>query len=154
MRTFFIVALSVALFDQGAKAFVETNLYLHEIRRVIPGLFNLTYVTNTGAAFGIMAGKETWRHIFFQIMSILALGGIAYLYHTARSQSRLLFWGCSLVFGGALGNLIDRMRNKYVTDFLDFHIGPHHWPAFNVADSAITVGAVCLALFFLMTPED
>ncbi len=148
------MALGVALLDQVTKAWIETNLHLHEMHPVIPGFFNLTYVTNTGAAFGFMAGHEGWRHLFFQSISILALGGLVYLYRVARSQSKLLFWGCSLVFGGALGNLIDRIRHKYVTDFLDFYVGSYHWPAFNAADSAITIGALCLIIFFLKTPED
>ncbi len=154
MKSFWLVAICVALLDQAAKAFIESTFYLHELHQVIPGLLNLVYVTNTGAAFGLMAGTETWRHLFFQAVSVLAMGGIAYLYYAARSGSRLLFWGCSLVFGGALGNLIDRIRNRYVTDYIDFHVGSHHWPAFNLADSAITIGAVCLALFFLLMPED
>ncbi len=150
---FMLVAVSVTLLDQLAKIWVLHNLALYQHIAVIPSFFNLTHVTNTGAAFGFMAGDERWRHLFFQIVSVLALGGLFYLYMTARERGPMLFWGCSLVFGGACGNLIDRIRFGHVIDFLDFYLGTYHWPAFNVADAAITIGGGLLALHFFFSYE-
>jgi len=154
MLRFFAFGLLVVLLDQLSKAWVESSLFLHQVIPIIPGFFNITYVTNTGAAFGILAGHEGWRHLFFQCISVLALGGLAYLYWSARSSSKALFWGCCLIFGGALGNLLDRIRHRHVTDFLDLYIGSYHWPAFNLADSAITIGGLLLAFYFLRPGVD
>jgi signal peptidase II len=148
IRSFLLMAFLVMLVDQATKTLIVSNLHLHEIRPVLQGFFNITYITNTGAAFGFMSGSDKWRHIFFQVISVVALGGLLYLYHSSRSRSYPLLWGTSLVFGGALGNLIDRIRYRSVIDFLDFYAGSYHWPAFNIADSAITVGGVLLAWHF------
>ncbi|HDH98304.1 MAG TPA: signal peptidase II [Deltaproteobacteria bacterium] len=153
IKSFLFVAFLIVLADQATKAMVVSNLHLHEVRPVLQGFFNITYITNTGAAFGFMAGSDKWRHIFFQIISVVALGGLIYLYRSSRSRSYQLFWGTSLVFGGALGNLIDRIRHRSVIDFLDFYAGSYHWPAFNIADSAITVGGVLLAWHFFREPH-
>ncbi len=146
---FMVVALIILCLDQVSKNWVLHNLHQYQRYPVIPSFFNLTLLTNTGAAFGLMAGQERWRHLFFQVVSVMALCGLFYLYITARDKTRWLFWGCSFVFGGACGNLIDRMRFGHVIDFLDFYLGTYHWPAFNVADSAITIGGCFLALHFL-----
>jgi signal peptidase II len=148
LAAFFIIAITVFVLDQLSKNLVLANFSLNDSIPVIPGFFNLTYVRNTGAAFGILAGQESWRHLFFQVVSVLALGAIIYLFWTSR-RDRLALWGAALVFGGAAGNLVDRVRFGYVIDFLDFFIGRYHWPAFNVADSSITVGAFLLAVKFL-----
>ena len=146
---FFLTAGAVVALDQAAKWAVSTELHYHQIIPVIKGLFNITFITNTGAAFGILAGAEKWRHLFFQTVSFLALGGIFYIYRTSRTSSLSLLCGLPLIFGGALGNLIDRMNHGFVIDFLDFYIRGHHWPAFNVADSAITIGTVLILVHFL-----
>lgn len=146
---FLLVGSTVLILDQASKSWVLDSLGLYQQLPVIPSFFNLTHVTNTGAAFGFMAGQEKWRHLFFQVVSVMALCGLFYVYVTANKKTYRLFWGCSLVFGGACGNLIDRLRFGHVVDFLDFHVGVYHWPAFNIADSAITVGGVILALHFL-----
>ncbi len=148
MRPFLFAVLLVVLADQISKAVVVSNLQLHEVRPVLQGFFNITYITNTGAAFGFMAGAGKWGHIFFQVISVVALCGLLYLYRSSRCRSYPLVWGISLVFGGALGNLIDRIRYRSVIDFLDFYAGPYHWPAFNIADSAITAGGILLAWHF------
>ncbi len=145
---FFLIAVVVLVLDQLTKNLVLGNLSLHESITVIPGFFNITYIRNTGAAFGMMAGSESWRHIFFQSVSVLALGAIVYLFWSSRRDS-LALWGAALVFGGAAGNLVDRVRFGYVIDFLDFFVGGYHWPAFNIADSSITIGAFLLAWKFL-----
>ena len=144
-----LVSGIIVILDQATKYIVVSTLSLHEARPVIPGFFNLIHIRNTGAAFGILAGAEKWRHIFFQVVSVLALCGIVYLYKKSSHKTASLFWGSSLVFGGALGNLMGRISIGSVIDFLDVYIGQHHWPAFNVADSAITVGGLILAYYFL-----
>nr|HDN01140.1 signal peptidase II [Deltaproteobacteria bacterium] len=149
IKSFLFVAFLIVLSDQTTKAIIVSNLNLHETRPVFQGFFNITYITNTGAAFGFLAGSDKWRHIFFQVISVVALAALLYLYKSSRSRGHQLFWGTSLVFGGALGNLIDRIRHRSVIDFLDFFLGSYHWPAFNLADSAITIGGVLLAWHFL-----
>jgi signal peptidase II len=148
IRSFLFVALMVVLADQATKTLVISNLHFHEVRPVLQGFLNITYITNTGIAFGFMAGSGKWRHIFLQVISVVALGGLFYLYRSSRCRSYPLLWGTPLVFGGALGNLIDRIRYRSVIDFLDFYAGSYHWPAFNIADSAITIGGVLLVWHF------
>jgi len=150
---FLAVAVGVVVLDQVTKWLMASSFSPHETKNIIDGIFNLTYITNTGAAFGILRGGERWRHIFFQLVSFLALGGLFYLYKTLERDSKLIFWGLALVFGGALGNLVDRLRYGYVVDFLDFHINGYHWPAFNIADSAITIG-VSLLIFSLIISKN
>lgn len=152
-KSFLFAAFLIVLADQATKSVVVSNLNLYEVKPVLEGFFNITYITNTGAAFGFMAGSDKWRHIFFQVISIVALCGLVYLYRSSHNRSYSLFWGISLVFGGALGNLIDRIRYRSVVDFLDFYVGRYHWPAFNIADSAITVGGVLLAWHFFRITE-
>jgi len=140
-----IAALVVAV-DQLTKLLIMENFFLYEQKSVIPGLFNLVYVTNTGAAFGFLAGDKNWmRLIFFIGVAITALVIIAYTYGHLKGQGKIYVYSLGLIGGGAIGNLIDRLRFGSVVDFLDFYLGSHHWPAFNAADSAITVG-VCLFL--------
>ncbi len=144
----------VLALDQATKYFVSTTFNLYDSKEIIPGLFNITYITNTGGAFGILKGAERWRHIFFQAVSVCAIFALIYLYKSGDKKGPLFFWGISLVFGGALGNLVDRIRHGYVVDFLDFYVGEMHWPAFNVADSAITIGAILLLFYFLFVHQD
>ncbi len=153
MKLFIVVAAISLALDQGVKAWIAGNLRLHETIPLIPGLFNLTYITNSGAAFGILAESGKWGHVFFQVVSFAALGGLIYLVQRAHRRHPLLIWGAALVFGGAFGNLIDRLRFRHVIDFLDFYVGRYHWPAFNIADSCITIGGLLLVLYFLKFPE-
>jgi signal peptidase II len=110
---------------------------------VIHGLFNLTYVRNKGAAFGILADSSI-RIPFFITVSIVAMLGILWYIKQVREDQKLAILSLSLVFSGAFGNLIDRIRLGEVIDFLDVFWGRYHWPAFNVADSAITTGVTLL----------
>jgi signal peptidase II len=143
------VAAAVIIVDQVTKLWIMTAFALHEQLAVIPGFFNLVYVTNTGAAFGFLAGDKTWlRQFFFVTVSIIALVVIALAYNHLKKQSRIFVYSLGLIAGGAVGNLIDRLRFGSVVDFLDFYLGSYHWPAFNAADSAITVG---VGLFLLGT---
>jgi signal peptidase II len=141
------IAAGVVALDQLTKFWVLSSFHLYESREIIPGFFNLTYLTNTGAAFGFLAGKQgTLRQIFFVGVAVAALLAMGYFYRTLKDHSLLYTVAIGLICGGAVGNLIDRLRLGSVVDFLDFFIGRYHWPAFNAADSAITVG---VGLFLL-----
>ena len=143
------IAALVVIIDQLTKLWIMTNFALHEQQNVIPGLFDLVYVTNTGAAFGFLAGSKSWlRQVFFVGVAMVALVVIVYAYGHLKKQNKIFAYSLGLIGGGAIGNLIDRLRFGSVVDFLDFYLGSYHWPAFNVADSAITVG---VGLFLLGT---
>ncbi|MDK9707676.1 MAG: signal peptidase II [Desulforhopalus sp.] len=134
--------VSAIVLDQLTKAWVIGYLRLYESVEIIPGFFNLVYVTNTGAAFSMLANFDSpWRHYFFLGIGLIALIGLTVAYWKLRKVSRYYSLALALIAGGAAGNLIDRVRFGAVIDFLDFYVGRYHWPAFNVADSAICVGA-------------
>lgn len=140
MRFAALIILVIAL-DQAVKYWVVSTFSLYESLPVVPGFFSLTYLTNTGAAFGMLAGQPTaWRQIFFIGVAVVALVVIGVMYRRLRNDSVWYEVALGLIAGGAVGNLIDRVRQGSVVDFLDVYVGVHHWPAFNVADSAITVG--------------
>lgn len=149
LTPFFGLSGIVTIIDQLSKMWIVKNLALNEKINVLPGIFDITFVTNTGAAFGIFSGAESWRKTFFLSVTLAAMVFIIYFYKHSRNATPFLLFGTSLIFGGALGNLIDRIRYSLVIDFLDFYINKWHWPAFNIADSAITVGAILLAIHFL-----
>ena len=137
-----VLAAGVVMLDQASKAWVLASFRYMESLVVTP-FFNLVLVYNTGAAFSFLAGAGGWQKWFF---IILALGISAWLLSLLRhhAQERLLPTALSLILGGAIGNVIDRLRFDAVVDFLDFHLAGYHWPAFNVADSAITVGVALM----------
>jgi signal peptidase II len=141
-----IVGLVVVL-DQISKAIVLHNLALYESISVIPGLFNLTHIHNPGGAFGFLAQTGSlWRHWIFLAAALLALGLILYFYRQTQKSMPYLRLALALIFGGAVGNLIDRVRFGEVIDFLDVYVGHWHWPAFNVADSAVSIGVIIFML--------
>ena len=144
---FFVTLISVVL-DQVTKIYVHNSFRLGESVSVIPGFFSFTYVRNTGAAFGILAQADAnWRRPFFLIVPVIALVVIGMMLRQLPKNAILVSTALSLVVGGAIGNLIDRSRLGYVIDFIDFHYGYHtHFPAFNIADSAICIG---VGLMFL-----
>jgi len=149
--TLLLIGAGIILVDQVTKGLVMQKFLLHENLEVIPGFFNLTYIRNTGGAFGVLAGEASrLRTGLFLAISCVALGIIFFLYTKIPPGKTWLDSGLAMTFGGALGNLIDRLRFGEVVDFLDFHIGTLHWPAFNVADSAISmgVGIFCFYLLF------
>ena len=150
-RILAIISVVILVFDQATKLYVDANFRLHESMPVIHGFFSLTYVRNKGAAFGILADNAV-RIPFFITVSIVAMLGILWYIRRIRNDQRLTVFSLSLVFAGALGNLIDRIRLGEVIDFLDVFWQRYHWPAFNVADSAITVGVTLL--FIDMWRED
>lgn len=138
---FVIVAVIAA--DQISKLWIIDLFQLYESREIIPGLFNLVYVVNPGAAFSILADVDSpWRHYFFLVVGSIAIAGLTYMYKKLKLENKYYYIPIGLIVGGAIGNLIDRVRLGSVVDFLDFYFGSYHWPAFNVADSAICVGAV------------
>jgi signal peptidase II len=145
-----VVAGLVVLADQISKALVIRYLPVHESIPVIAGIFDITHILNPGGAFGLMANMSAIvRTVIFLFVSSLAVGLIFYFYIKTPSGYVLLATGFALIFGGAIGNLIDRVRFGMVVDFLDFYLGNYHWPAFNIADSAITVG-IFIFLYHLL----
>jgi signal peptidase II len=120
---------------------------LHESIPVIEGYFNITYVKNPGAAFGFLSNASPqFRSLFLISVTVIAIVLILYFISKNTSKEVFLTFSLSLILGGAVGNLIDRIRFGAVTDFLDFYISSYHWPAFNVADSAISLGALVLVV--------
>ena len=144
-RILAIISVVILALDQATKLYVDANFRLHESMPVIRGFFNLTYVRNKGAAFGILADNAV-RIPFFITVSIVAMFGILWYINRVRNDQKLTVFSLSLVFAGAFGNLIDRVRLGEVIDFLDVFWQRYHWPAFNVADSAITVGVTLLLI--------
>jgi signal peptidase II len=145
----FILAGVILIFDQATKIWIQNTIPLWESKTIIPGLFNLVHVLNKGAAFGFLADLEGNMQTYFFIgITGLAVVLIIHLLRTVHRKDHYLFTALGLILGGALGNLIDRIRLGMVIDFLDFHFGSHHWPAFNVADMAISTGAILLLVSF------
>jgi len=138
------IALIVVLIDQASKSLIVSRLEPHQIISVIPGFFNVVFVENRGMAFGIFnQSKPGFAFIFLLATTIAAIGVIIFFFWIKRNHLWLTI-GLSLILGGALGNLIDRIQLGYVVDFLDFFIAGYHWPAFNMADSAVTGGTFWL----------
>jgi len=153
---FFITAVLVMLLDQVTKFYVISHFQLHESLPVIDGFFNITYIRNPGAAFGFLAGASpVFRGLFFTAVTLITAGMILYYLVKNRVRNHLLVLSLALILAGALGNLVDRFRFGEVVDFLDFSVGAYHWPAFNIADSAISIGAVFLIVeMFRRRKED
>ena len=151
-KYFFFIAIIVLLLDRIAKWAIASNIALHDSVVVIPGFLRLTHVQNTGAAFGLFAESSVqWKVGALVSFSILALVVVStLLWKNSHSLSTTTI-GLSLILGGAMGNLWDRMVSGHVVDFLDFYVGSYHWPAFNVADSAIVVGAILLVAEIVFT---
>lgn len=145
-----ITSVIVIALDQWTKYYIHTRFHLGESYIVIPGFFDITYIRNMGAAFGFLHRAPGWfRDPFFIAIPVIALSVILYLFVTLPRSFRWTAFALSLIFSGAIGNLIDRLRFGYVIDFLYFHYREvYYYPAFNVADSAIVVG---VALMFLLS---
>ncbi|MBI5328622.1 MAG: signal peptidase II [Deltaproteobacteria bacterium] len=147
-KTLILVSITIVILDQLTKAIITSYLSLHQSIEVISGFFNIIYIRNPGAAFGLFSsGSESLRILFLTGVSIAALIAIFLVYRSIKNNAAYSI-ALSLIAGGAVGNLIDRIRFGEVIDFLDVYIGRYHWPAFNVADSAITIG-VFIAVFSL-----
>ncbi len=143
-------AAAIVVLDQVTKAALSRYLYEGQILEVMPGFFSLVYFKNPGAAFGIFTDGGITRTLFLVAVQAVALVVIGFLLKQSRDPAAS--FALSMIAGGAIGNLIDRIRLGSVVDFLDFHLGGFHWPAFNVADSAITVGVALTIWFFYFRP--
>ena len=153
-RTFKVLVSSVAALtmvaDQLSKQAILATFERGEILPVIPGLFNLTLTFNPGAAFGLWGSlPEGWRQAVLALTILFALVVVFFFLRQPGYRNRISQAALAAVLGGALGNIIDRMIHGHVVDFLDFYVGDRHWPAFNLADSAIVCGAIGIALFGL-----
>lgn len=151
-----IVSGSIIVLDQISKMIILRSMPLYESIPVIPGFFSITHIHNPGGAFGFLAGQgpEVRSLLFLALSSLAAVAVVLFYVRTPASYS-WLSTALLLIFGGAIGNMIDRVRFGEVVDFLDFYAGSYHWPVFNVADSGITVGMAILVyhLLFDKMPE-
>ncbi len=146
----FSIAGLVVILDQVTKWLISRSLSYYEGVTVIPGFFNLIYIHNPGGAFGIFAKNQSnLQSILFILIAVAAMGLVLYLYKNTPPEYPLLSVGLALIFGGALGNMIDRLRLGEVIDFIDIYIAHWHWPAFNIADSAISIGMVIFGFYIL-----
>jgi signal peptidase II len=151
MRKFHLfIALDVVLLDRITKAAIASKLAMYSSIQIIPKCFRITHVENTGAAFGLFADSPSqWKIAILVLFSVLALGIVAALLWRNSHVMTMTGVGLSLILGGALGNLWDRLMHGRVVDFLVFYIGQYQWPAFNAADSAIVIGAGLLVFEIL-----
>ncbi len=141
------LSLAVLAFDLATKEIVLGRFALGDSVEIIPNLLNFTRVHNLGAAFSFLSDASGWQRWFFSALAIvISLMLTGWLAKTPRHDWKQCA-PFALIIGGAIGNLIDRLRHGYVIDFIDAYLGTHHWPAFNIADSAIVVGAICIAAF-------
>jgi signal peptidase II len=151
LRWLWLSALVVGL-DLGTKALASASLGYAESQAVLP-FFNLTLLHNTGAAFSFLAGESGWQRWFFIVLAIVISAVlVVWLARTPRAE-RWLPVSVALVLGGAIGNVYDRIVHGYVVDFLHFYWGEYHFPAFNIADTAITIGAVMMAVDLFRRPQ-
>ncbi len=158
MRKFhFLIALFVLCLDRATKWVIAKNLALHGAIQVIPNFFRITHVENRGAAFGLFADSPSqWKIAMLVLFSVVALVIVSTLLWRNSHTMSTTGVGLSLILGGALGNLWDRLLSGRVVDFLLFYIGQYQWPAFNVADSAIVIGAGLLVfeILFAKAPQE
>jgi signal peptidase II len=144
------LATGVFALDRATKLWIETRMTMMDVHPVIPGFFDIVHAQNSGAAFSMFAGSDSpWRGFLLIGVTVVALVFIAGMLWQAAALDRPTRVALSLIFGGAAGNLFDRVAKGTVTDFLDFYVGSLHWPAFNLADSAIVVGSGLLLLTLL-----
>jgi signal peptidase II len=150
----FLIAISVFAFDRGTKWLVETQLNIYDTRTVIPGFFNIVRSGNPGVAFGMFSDSSSQTHtlvlVGLSIIAIALLAGMLWRIERLDGASAI---GLALIFGGAMGNVYDRVRAGSVTDFLDFYAGTYHWYTFNVADTSICIGAGLLIFSMLKSPR-
>ncbi|TKS58623.1 MAG: signal peptidase II [Nitrospira sp.] len=145
----------VIVVDQITKLYIMQTMRPHESIPVVPNLFSLTYIRNPGAAFGLLAGSSNaFRMVFFGLTSIIALGLLSTILLRMPERDWMGRLSVAGILGGAIGNLIDRLRYGEVIDFLDVFVENYHWPAFNVADSAITVGVIFLIIHFAFDKKE
>jgi len=158
LKWLWLTLLVIAL-DLGSKAVISHYFGLHETMAVIPGWFNLTLAHNSGAAFSFLANESGWQRWFFAIIALVVSTIIFFWIKRLQAHERWMAIALALILGGALGNLWDRLTLGYVVDFLDFYyqsgsqFSARHWPAFNIADAAISIGAVMLIIDAFVSKE-
>jgi signal peptidase II len=146
----FLIAVAIVLADQLSKHAVEKWTAVGSSRTLVPGLLNFVHSTNPGVAFGLLADSSSpWRAPLLIVFSVSVIGLIFWLLVTRRAGGPLGQCGMTLILGGAAGNVLDRILERSVTDFIDFHLGEYHWYTFNLADSAIVIGAGLVILELL-----
>ena len=144
------IAFGAFALDRLTKLLIIERLELYRSVGVVEGFFDITHVRNTGAAFSFLAYlDESYRVPFFVVTSLAAIGLLLFFVKETRPGETLLLAALALIMGGAMGNLTDRLLYGNVVDFIDWHVGGHHWPAFNIADSCITVGVILLGFELL-----
>lgn len=149
MFPYLLIAVLVFGLDQWSKFEAVRYLSAGPIR--VDSYLNLALVYNRGAAFGFLSNQSGWQNVFFIVVALAIVGGILWFLARASRPDRLVVVALMLVLGGAAGNLVDRLRLGKVVDFIDFHVGTWHWYTFNLADSAITLGAFLLAIDALIS---
>jgi signal peptidase II len=153
LKTYSAAAAVFAL-DRFTKSLIERGVATNEALSVIPGFFDIVHSQNRGVAFGILNDSHSdWRTAVLTVVSAAAVAVISVMLWNARRMSGLSVWGLALVLGGAAGNVFDRIAYGQVTDFLDVYVGSYHWPAFNVADSAIVIGGGLFVLDALRSKQ-
>ena len=153
---YFGTIIVTVILDQLSKAWILDNFQKYEVREIIPHFFNLVYVTNTGAAFSFLADVDSpWRHWFFLGIGGVAVVALTFYNRYLKAQGEKFYASIALgcIAGGAIGNVIDRIRFGAVTDFLDFYYKSYHYPSFNLADSFICVGAGLLIVLSFFHSE-
>lgn len=149
------LTVSTVVLDQASKVQIMHTMRLHESIPIVPEFFSLTYIRNPGAAFGLLASSgQAFRLVFFGLTSVFALGLLGMIFVRLRQDDWVGQLSIAAILGGAIGNLLDRVRFGEVIDFLDFYINGYHWPAFNVADAAISVGVFFLILHFALDNKE
>ncbi len=144
MLKYWLLAAAVVVLDQLSKFAAVARLMREPVE--VTGFLNLSLVFNSGAAFGLLGDASGWQNLLFVMVAIVVSFIIIAMVRRLGANDVQVLAGLMLILGGAVGNLIDRLRLGYVVDFIDFHYGVWHWPAFNLADAAITVGAILLVL--------
>lgn len=153
MKRYLPLIFLLVTIDQVTKFFIKHSFEIYESKEIVPGFFNLTFVLNPGAAFGILSKmNESYRQLFFIIVTTIAILAVIYLMYKESSHKFRVF-SYSLILSGAMGNFIDRIYMGKVVDFLDFYIKNYHWPAFNIADSSITIGIILLFIDIIFNKE-
>ncbi|PHM66260.1 signal peptidase II [Xenorhabdus stockiae] len=143
----------VLILDLGSKQLILQNFSLYESIPLIP-YFNLAYAQNFGAAFSFLADKDGWQRWFFALIAIAICITLLVMMYRSSAKQKLSNIAYALVIGGALGNLFDRLVHGFVVDFIDFYVGEWHWPTFNIADSAICIGAALIIIESFTSPGD
>ncbi|MBD2802559.1 signal peptidase II [Xenorhabdus sp. M] len=152
LRWLWLVAV-VLILDLGSKYLVLQNFSLYESIPLMP-YFNLTYAQNLGAAFSFLADKGGWQRWFFALVATVITLVLMVMMYRSSARQKLSNIAYALVIGGALGNLFDRLVHGFVVDFIDFYVGEWHWPTFNIADSAICIGATLIIIESFIGPND